>query len=73
MANASHKKFGKGLQGKGDASGAMTVSDIDRIPPNEVLSNRDKQQDPRKGGHDGRHVQTEQYEDHSANRIPKDD
>lgn len=24
------------------------------------------------GGHDGKNVQTEQYEDHSANRIPKD-
>ncbi|MBJ2150618.1 hypothetical protein [Paracoccus sp. IB05] len=73
MANASHKKFGKGLHGKGDALGAITLSDIDKIRPNGVLSNRDKQQDPRKGGHDGRHVMTEQYEDHATNRIPAEE
>lgn len=71
MAQASGKKFGAGIQGKGDGTGAMTEIEPEDVPANEVLSNRDKQQAPRKGGHDGKHVQTEQREDHAANRIPE--
>lgn len=70
MANASHKKFRAGVQGKGDGSGAFHEIDPEDIPANEILSNRDKQQTPRKGGFDGKFVMTEQRKDHSANRLP---
>lgn len=72
MANASSKKFGGGVQGKGDGTGALTETTPEDIPANAVLANRDKQQEPRKGGQDGNHILTEQREDHAANRIPEE-
>ena len=69
MANATKKHFGAGVQGKGDGTGAMTEADITTIPANAVLSNRDKQGSPQRGN-DGTHNQTEQYQDHPANRRP---
>lgn len=70
MAKASGKQHGKGVQGKGDGGGAMT--DIpDDLPENEVLSNRDKAQHTEERGLDSKHVQSEQRQDHSANRQPE--
>lgn len=69
MANASKKHFGEGSQGKGDGSGAMTHMDLDKIGPNDVLSNRDKSQHTDGRGLDSKAVKTEQYQDHAANRI----
>ncbi|WP_207100825.1 hypothetical protein [Paracoccus shandongensis] len=70
MANASKKKFGAGQQdqGKGDGSGGMTNDDIDQLPDNEILSNRDKSRHSDQRGLDSRHVQTEQMQDHVGNR-----
>ena len=70
MANASKKHFGAGSQGKGDGSGALTVMDDGRLPGNMVLSNRDKAQHSQERGLDSKAVQTEQYQDHAANRRP---
>lgn len=69
MANASHKHFGPGARGKGDGTGAMTTSeDVAEIPENAVLSNRDKAAHGDARGLDGKAVQTEQMQDHAANR-----
>lgn len=70
MANASKKKFGPGQQdqGKGDGSGGMSDDDIDQLPDNEILSNRDKSRHSDQRGLDSRHVETEQRHDHVANR-----
>ena len=62
------KHFGKGSQGKGDGSGGMTDLQEGMLEENEVLSNRDKAQHPETRGLDSKNVQTEQYQDHSANR-----
>jgi hypothetical protein len=70
MANASKKKFGPGQQdhGKGDGSGGMSDDDIEQLPDNEILSNRDKSRHSDQRGLDSRHVETEQRHDHVANR-----
>ena len=73
MADADHKKFGQAHQGKGDGTGGMTTADPDDIEQGEILSNRDKTQDGKGRGQDGKNVQTAQYEDHPANRNPEDD
>lgn len=71
MAHASHKKFGPGQQdrGKGDGSGGMAPADVDPLPGNEVLSNRDTSRHSDQRGHDGGHVQTgnwhEQVDNHA--------
>ena len=70
MANADKKHFGHGAQGKGAGVGAMTTTHKDLIEENMVLSNRDKSQHSRERGLDSKEIQTEQYQDHSANRIP---
>jgi hypothetical protein len=70
MANANRKHFGAGSQGKSDGSGAMTVLDDEKLPDNMVLSNRDKAQHSQERGLDSKAVQTEQYQDHAANRRP---
>ncbi|MFC7705083.1 hypothetical protein ACFQXB_12835 [Plastorhodobacter daqingensis] len=72
MAKADRKHFGVGHQGKGDGTGAMTEVDSADIPENIVLSNRDKAQHSPERGLDSRHVQTEQYKDHSTNRRSED-
>ncbi|WP_435167922.1 hypothetical protein [Falsirhodobacter sp. 1013] len=73
MAHADHKKFGGHVQGKGDGTGAMSEVEPEDIEQNQILSNRDKSQDTRDRGQDGRNNQTEQIEDHVGNRIPEDD
>jgi hypothetical protein len=70
MANAGRQQFGEGVQGKGDGTGAMTDIEPD-LPENAVLHNRDKQQHTEARGLDSKHVQTEQRQDHSANRQPE--
>jgi hypothetical protein len=68
MAHAGKKHIGRGTQGKGDASGARSTLDDDRVGKNAVLSNRDKAQHSKGRGLDSRNVQTEQYQDHIGNR-----
>ncbi len=70
MAHADRKHMGPGAQGKGDGSGAMTTLEEGLLPENSVLSNRDKAQHAGGRGADTRHIQTEQYHDHVANRRP---
>lgn len=69
MAQASRKHFGPGAQGKGDGTGAMTDLNPEDIPENIVLSNRDKAQHGDQRGLDGKAMQTEQFQDHAANRM----
>lgn len=68
MANAGHKHFGPGAQGKGDGTGAMTTVETEDIPDNMVLSNRDKAQHSDTRGLDSKAVATEQMRDHASNR-----
>jgi hypothetical protein len=68
MANASKHKVGPGAQGKRDGSGAMTDLPEGILPDNMVLSNRDKSRHTDQRGLDSKTVQTEQYQDHAANR-----
>jgi hypothetical protein len=70
MPNADRKHVGAGAKGKGDGSGAMTDLDPDTLPANMVLSNRDKAQYSRDRDLDSKSIQTEQYQDHAANRDP---
>ncbi|MFL9825778.1 hypothetical protein [Rhodoplanes sp. SY1] len=69
MANASRKHMGVGSQGKGDGSGATTDVDKDVLPDNMVLSNRDKALHSEERGRDGKHLQTEQFQDHNTDRL----
>lgn len=69
MANASKTHFGEGSQGKKDGSGAMTHMDLSKIGENDVLSNRDKKLHGDGRGLDGNAIKSDQYQDHSANRV----
>jgi hypothetical protein len=55
-------------QAKGAGSGAMTDLQQELIGENDVLSNRDKAIESGDRGQDGKWVQTEQLEDHTANK-----
>jgi hypothetical protein len=55
-------------QAKGAGSGAMTDLQENLVGENDVLSNRDKTIESGDRGQDGKWVQTEQLEDHAANR-----
>jgi hypothetical protein len=68
MANASKNHMGAASQGKRDGSGAMTDLPEGILPENMVLSNRDKSRHSDERGLDSKTVQTEQYQDHAANR-----
>lgn len=70
MAHGDKKHFGKGSQGKGTGSGAMSELDKDAVGENEVLSNRDKKQHSKERGQDGNAIKTEQGQDHAADRRP---
>jgi hypothetical protein len=59
---------GSPIKSKGDGSGAMTDLQDDLLGDNSVLSNRDKSQNSRERGQDSRWIQTEQREDHVANK-----
>ncbi len=73
MANAGKHGMHPGSQGKGSGSGAMTELPENTLEENAVLSNRDKAQHGDERGLDGKTVQTEQYQDHAANRTGTDD
>ncbi len=68
MANANRHHMGPGAQGKGAGTGALTDLPEGILPENMVLSNRDKSLHGDARGLDGKHVQTEQYQDHAGNR-----
>ena len=61
MANGKgdSKHFGKGSQGKGDGTGAMTELDKNLVGENDILSNRDKQQHSKARGQDGNAIKTD--------------
>jgi hypothetical protein len=59
---------GNPLKEKGDGGGAMTDLQDELLGDNSVLSNRDKAQSSRERGQDSRWIQTEQREDHVANK-----
>ena len=69
MAKANRKRFGVGSQGKRDGSGAMADIEKNKIPDNIILSNRDKASHSRDRGLDSKEIQTEQFQDHSSNRL----
>jgi hypothetical protein len=71
MANASKKHVGAGAHGKRSGSGAMTSVEKEDLEENMVLSNRDKSRHSEESGLDSKQVQTDQYQDHVGNRIPK--
>ncbi|RJL21536.1 hypothetical protein [Paracoccus siganidrum] len=70
MARASSKKFGAGQQdqGKGDGSGGLAPEDVGQPARSEILTNRDKSRHSDQRGLDSRHVQTQQGQEHVANR-----
>ncbi|MER9326886.1 MULTISPECIES: hypothetical protein [unclassified Mesorhizobium] len=72
MASGGKKHIGSGSQGKGTGAGAMTDLAKDRIEENAVLSNRDKKQHSEERGQDGNRIKSDQYQDHSADRLPED-
>jgi hypothetical protein len=67
------KQIGAGAQGKGAGSGAGTDVPSEMIGENMVLSNRDKSLHTDQRGLDSKWVQTEQLQDHAANRLDQDD
>ncbi|WP_370875332.1 hypothetical protein [Methylobacterium amylolyticum] len=68
MAKADKHHMGPGGHGKGSGSGAMTELPEGVLGENDVLSNRDKSRHGDARGLDGKAVQTDQYQDHAANR-----
>ncbi|MCA6120416.1 hypothetical protein J6500_00650 [Bradyrhizobium sp. WSM 1704] len=71
--HGSKTQFRSGMHAKGDGSGARTDIPKDKIGDNMVLSNRDKGQHSDSRGKDGKSIQTDQYQDHAANRLVEDD
>jgi hypothetical protein len=66
-------RLAKGLhlsrgQAKGAGSGGMTDLQNELVGENDVLSNRDKAEQSGDRGQDGRWIETEQLEDHVANK-----
>jgi hypothetical protein len=69
MARASKKSTHHGTQGKRAGAGAMAeIPEGMAMGENAVLSNRDKHEVAHGRGQDSKHIQTEQLQDHSANR-----
>ena len=68
MAKASKHHAGPGAHGKGSGAGGMTELPEGVLGDNMVLSNRDKSRHSDERGLDSHTVQTEQYQDHAANR-----
>ena len=73
MAHASKNRFGPAARGKRAGTGAMTPTPKEKIEENMVLSNRDKSRHSDTRGLDSKGVQTEQLQDHAANRLPEED
>jgi hypothetical protein len=72
MSKGSKKQTGAGAHGKGSGAGANTDIAKDKVGENMVLSNRDKSQHSDQRGMDGKHLQSEQLQDHAANRLDDD-
>jgi hypothetical protein len=72
MPGGDKKHFGRGSQGKGDGSGAMTEIPREKLGENMVLSNRDKKQHSKQRGLDGKQIQSEQLQDHAGNHAEDD-
>lgn len=70
--HGSKTHFRSGMHGKGDGSGAMAEIPKEKIGDNMVLSNRDKKQHSDIRGMDSKSIQTEQYQDHAANRLDEE-
>ncbi|MBR0861262.1 hypothetical protein JQ614_05815 [Bradyrhizobium diazoefficiens] len=73
MPNGGKTHIGSGARGKGAGTGALTDIAKDKVGDNMILSNRDKAQHSDNRGMDGKFIQTEQYQDHSANRLLDDE
>ncbi|AND89154.1 hypothetical protein ACVIWV_003964 [Bradyrhizobium diazoefficiens] len=73
MPNGGKTHIGSGARGKGAGTGALTDIAKDKVGDNMILSNRDKAQHSDIRGMDGKFIQTEQYQDHSANRLLDDE
>ena len=71
--HGSKTHFRSGMHGKSDGTGALADVSKDKIGDNMVLSNRDKAQHSDIRGMDGKAIQTDQYQDHSANRLVDED
>ncbi|MCA6108647.1 hypothetical protein [Bradyrhizobium cenepequi] len=70
MTKASGKHLGPGTRakGKGDGRGGLTNMQDQSVGENEVLSNRDKAEHSSDRGQDSKWAQTEQFQDHAANK-----
>lgn len=63
MANMTRK-----ITGKGGPGSARTVDADAEMGPNQVLSNRDKQQHSKERGQDSKAIETEQLQDSESNQ-----
>ena len=72
MSRGSKKQTGAGAHGKGAGVGANTDITKDKIGENMVLSNRDKSRHSDQRGMDSKQIQSEQLQDHAANRYDND-
>jgi hypothetical protein len=72
MSKGSKKQVGAGTHGKGAGTGALSDVPKDKIGDNMILSNRDKSQHTDQRGMDSKHIQSEQLQDHAANRLDDD-
>ena len=70
--HGSKTHFRSGMHGKSDGTGAFAEVPKEKIGDNMVLSNRDKKQHSDIRGMDGKAIQTDQYQDHSANRLDEE-
>ena len=73
MSKGGKKHTGAGAHGKGAGAGANTELAKEKVGDHMVLSNRDKSQHTDQRGMDGKHIQSEQLQDHAANRLGDDD
>ena len=69
MARGSRRHIGAGSRGKGTGAGGMSDPDSALLSENAVLSNRDKAEHGKIRGRDGKWIETEQLQDHAANRM----
>ena len=67
IKKADKRALGKDKR-KGSGTGAMTDLQDDLVGENMVLSNRDKAEHSRDRGQDRKWVETEQLQDHAANK-----
>ena len=72
MAKGGKKQIGAGSHGKRAGTGARTDIAKEKIGDNEVLSNRDKSRNTNERGMDSKSIQSEQLQDHAANRLDDD-